>query len=385
MIFEFLIFICKNFYIDLDIIDNLIVRSISIFIVSLFVCNLINSYMIKKINKLKIYNKRRKLIKKKVSNIKDVTSIGGILIILSTILFILIFSDYKNKYIKIVLFIFFVSSLIGIFDDLFKVIKFSTDGLYPYQKIFFQFLITIICIIFLIFVIFESLIKNILNNEYILNLVNLESRITYPIKINIFLESSYISINIFLFFLLLLFFFLLTANSVNLTDGLDGLAIIPVILINSYFCLYSYFIGHIKYSKKIFSTFVPEVSEITVLCSSITGSCISFLLFNSNPAKVFMGDTGSIAMGLEICLVSLIINKEITIFIIGVIFFVESFSVIIQVIFYIFTKNRYRYGQRIFKITPIHHHLEILGWKETKIVFRFCLFNIIIIILNLCK
>ena len=167
------------------------------------------------------------------------------------------------------------------------------------------------------------------------------------------------------------------SNAVNLTDGLDGLATVPVMLVALSFALISYLVGNIVFSEYLYIQFIPGAGEVSIFCGAIVGSCLGFLWFNAPPAKIFMGDTGSLSLGGSLAAVAIIVKHEIVLAIIGGLFVLETVSVIIQVISFKLT------GKRVFRMAPIHHHFEKKGWAESTIVIRFWIIAIILALIGL--
>ena len=174
-----------------------------------------------------------------------------------------------------------------------------------------------------------------------------------------------------------LFIIIGASNAVNLTDGLDGLATVPVMLVALSFTLISYVVGNIIFSEYLKIQYIPDVGELSIFCGSIVGACLGFLWYNAPPAKIFMGDTGSLSLGGSLAAIAIIVKHEIVLAIIGGLFVLETASVIIQVISFKLT------GKRIFKMAPIHHHFEKKGWAEPTIVIRFWIIAIILALVGL--
>ena len=165
-----------------------------------------------------------------------------------------------------------------------------------------------------------------------------------------------------------LFVIIGASNAVNLTDGLDGLATVPIMLVALSFTLISYVVGNTIFSEYLQIQYIPDVGELSIFCGSIVGACLGFLWYNAPPAKIFMGDTGSLSLGAALGTMSILLKKEFLLFIIGGVFVLETLSVIIQVSYFRYTKYRYGEGRRFFKMAPIHHHYELSGMKESKII-----------------
>jgi phospho-N-acetylmuramoyl-pentapeptide-transferase len=174
-----------------------------------------------------------------------------------------------------------------------------------------------------------------------------------------------------------------TSNAVNLTDGLDGLAIMPTVMIGSALGIFAYVIGRVDYSKYLLFPYVPGASELVVICAAIAGAGLAFLWFNAYPAQVFMGDVGALALGGALGTIAVIARQEIVFFIMSGVFVVEALSVMMQVSWFRYTRHKYGQGRRIFRMAPLHHHLEVGGWKETQVVVRFWIISMMLVLIGL--
>ena len=171
----------------------------------------------------------------------------------------------------------------------------------------------------------------------------------------------------------------------NLTDGLDGLAIMPTLMISAALAIFSYVTGHIFFSKYLGIPYVPGAGELTVFCAAMSGAGLGFLWFNAYPAEVFMGDVGALALGAALGAVAVIVRQEIILFVMGGVFVVETLSVAIQVSYFRYTKKKYGEGRRIFLMAPLHHHYEQKGWKETQVVVRFWIITMMLVLVGLAS
>ncbi len=174
-----------------------------------------------------------------------------------------------------------------------------------------------------------------------------------------------------------------TSNAVNITDGLDGLAIMPTILVGAALGLFAYVTGRADYSRYLLFPHIPGASELLVFCAALAGAGLAFLWFNAYPAQVFMGDVGALALGGALGTIAVIVRQEIVLFIMGGVFVAETVSVMMQVLYFKYTKRRYGVGRRIFRIAPLHHHFEESGWKETQVVVRFWIVTMMLVLVGL--
>lgn len=283
-------------------------------------------------------------------------TMGGVMILAATIISTIIFSDLQNPYVWIMIFTIFLNGLIGFFDDYLKIKHNNSKGLSGKRKLFFQIIVASIAIISTI-MISPDLYK---------------TKIIVPIFKNILIDLGFL----YLFFGI--FVIIGSSNAVNLTDGLDGLAIMPIAISFAVFGLIAYLVGSAVYAPYLFIPHIIGVQELVILSASIIGAGLGFLWYNSQPAAIFMGDTGSLSLGAGLGLLSVITKHELTLAIVGGVFVLETFSVIIQVLYF-----KYSGGKRIFRMAPLHHHFEKLGWSESKVVIRFWIISIICAIIGI--
>ena len=282
-------------------------------------------------------------------------TMGGILILASILVSFLLWARLTNIYVWISLFSCIIFGLIGFLDDYKKIYSNNSYGLNASTRILLQ-IVGSFAIILLIY--------NQLPN-------NINSTINFP-----FFKNLIIDLGIF-FIIFGVFIIVASANAVNLTDGLDGLAIVPVMIVAVSFALIAYVSGNIIFSDYLQINYIEGSGELSVFCGAIVGSALGFLWFNAPPAKVFMGDTGSLSMGGALGTLSVITKHEIVLAIIGGLFVLETLSVIIQVVSFKLT------GKRIFQMAPLHHHFEKKGWAESTIVIRFWIITIVLALIGL--
>lgn len=283
-------------------------------------------------------------------------TMGGVLIILSVIVSVLLFADLTNAYVWLLLFILVSTGLIGFLDDYKKIIYKNSKGLSGKLKIFLQSLITIIAILVLI-----KIVKLPHTTEVVIPLFK---ALPYPFGMIGFCILAYLAI-------------VGSSNAVNLTDGLDGLASFPVIMVSVGLAIFAYIAGNKIFSSYLLLPHVPGAHEIVVFCGALIGSCLGFLWFNAYPAQVFMGDVGSLAIGATLGAIAIIVRQEVAFVILGGLFVFEAFSVMLQVFSYKI------YKKRVFLMAPIHHHFELKGWKENQVVVRFWIISIILLLLSM--
>ncbi len=291
-------------------------------------------------------------------------TMGGLIILISVVLPVLLWSDIKSVFILLVLFATIVLGLVGFLDDYLKVIKKLPQGLIARYKLMGQ--------------VFVGLVVGIAV-YYLPEFAQYNTQTTLPFFKNMNWDFSY------LFIPWVIFIITATSNAVNLTDGLDGLAIGTFIIVMLALAIITYVTGNVIYSDYLNIIYMPGSGELTVFIAAIIGAGLGFLWFNFYPAQVFMGDTGSLALGGSFGVMMILIKKDLLIPILGGIYFAETISVILQRLYFKYTKKKYGEGKRIFKMAPIHHHFEQLNWAEPKIVIRFYIITIILAIISLAS
>ena len=282
-------------------------------------------------------------------------TMGGIIIIIGILSSTFLWADLTNIYIWTLIFVSLSLSGLGLLDDILKIKFKNSQGLSSRYKFLGQLIISSLALFILI---------KFSDHDYLYDLY-------FPFFKNFVWYMG-------LFFIPFgLFIIIGASNAVNLTDGLDGLATVPVMLVALSFTLISYVVGNIIFSEYLKIQYIPDVGELSIFCGSIVGACLGFLWYNAPPAKIFMGDTGSLSLGGSLAAIAIIVKHEIVLAIVGGLFVLETASVIIQVISFKLT------GKRIFKMAPIHHHFEKKGWAESTIVIRFWIIAIILALIGL--
>lgn len=282
-------------------------------------------------------------------------TMGGTLVLASVLISTLLWADLTNRYVWLVLIITFGFGAIGYWDDYRKLVLKHSRGMPARQKYFFQSLLGIGAALYL----------------YHTAILPAETQLVIP-----FFKS--ISIALGPFFILLTYFVIVgSSNAVNLTDGLDGLAIMPAVMISGALGVFAYVTGNVQYANYLGIPYVPGVGEIVVFCGALVGSGLGFLWFNTYPAQVFMGDVGALALGAALGVVAVLVRQEIVFFVMSGIFVLETVSVILQVGSYKLT------GKRIFRMAPIHHHFELKGWPEPRVIVRFWIITFVLVLCGL--
>ncbi|MBC7944097.1 MAG: phospho-N-acetylmuramoyl-pentapeptide-transferase [Burkholderiales bacterium] len=283
-------------------------------------------------------------------------TMGGALILVSIIITTLLWADLTNRLVWVVLLVLLGFGAIGWVDDYRKVVHRNPKGLSMRDKYFWQSVIGLSAAAYLAFS--TSLPAQ---TEFI---VPFFKQVAYPLGAVGFLLVSY-------------FVIVGTSNAVNLTDGLDGLAIMPTVMVASALGVFAYVAGHAVFSKYLGFPYIPGAGELTVFCAALAGSGLAFLWFNAYPAEVFMGDVGALALGAALGVLAVIVRQEIVLFVMGGVFVVETLSVALQIASFKLT------GKRIFRMAPLHHHYELKGWKENQVVVRFWIITMMLVLVGL--
>ena len=306
-------------------------------------------------------------------------TMGGALVLIGIGISTLLWADLSNRFVWVVMLVTFGFGWIGWVDDYRKVVYRNPKGLPAKWKYFWQSVVGLICAFYLacavsaqsgqevrdIFVAWvESGFSMHLPNNADL-IVPFFKSISYPLGVWGFIALTY-------------FVIVGTSNAVNLTDGLDGLAIMPTVMVASALAIFAYVAGNAVYSKYLLLPYIPGAGELAVFLAAIAGAGLAFLWFNAYPAQVFMGDVGALALGGALGTVAVIVRQEVVLFIMGGVFVAETLSVMIQVLYF-----KYSGGKRVFRMAPLHHHYELSGWKETQVVVRFWIVTMILVLIGL--
>jgi len=289
-------------------------------------------------------------------------TMGGALILVAIGVATLLWADLTNRFIWVVLVTTLGFGAIGWVDDYRKVVHRNPKGLSAKAKYFWQSLIGFGVAIFL----------------YKTSVTSAETTLIFP-----FFKHFVLPLGAAGFIVLTYLVVVGSSNAVNLTDGLDGLAIMPTVMVGSALAIFAYVAGHLYFSKYLGVPYVAGAGELMVFCAAMAGAGLGFLWFNAYPAEVFMGDVGALALGGALGIVAVIVRQEIVLFIMGGVFVVETFSVALQVLYFKYTKHRTGVGQRIFLMAPLHHHYEQKGWKETQVVVRFWIITMMLVLVGL--
>jgi len=304
-------------------------------------------------------------------------TMGGIIILMAIILPTFLWAKLSNPFIQIILIAVMWMGLIGFIDDYLKIKKKYTKGLIARYKITGQ-------IILGVFISYMLISYSLDGHFFSYSIITNNSMKPIGIgSISIpFLANGYFDLGYF-YILLIIIIIMATSNAVNLTDGLDGLATGLTAISCLVFAVIAYASSRFDFSDYLNIIYIPNSGELFIFCLATIGSCIGFLWYNAHPAKIFMGDTGSLALGAALGTLAILLKKEILLIIIGGVFVIESLSVILQVLYFKYTKRKYGVGKKIFRMAPLHHHFELSGWVENHVVVRFWIIGILLALFSL--
>ncbi|MFC0133770.1 phospho-N-acetylmuramoyl-pentapeptide-transferase [Massilia eurypsychrophila] len=311
-------------------------------------------------------------------------TMGGVLIIISIGISVFLWCDFSNRLIWPVLVVLLGFGAVGWADDYRKVVYKDPEGMRSGEKYFWMSLIGVAAALYLAFSVSAPNTAKVwelfyawVQSGFSMDLppkadliVPFVKTISYPLGVWGFIALTYCVI-------------VGTSNAVNFTDGLDGLAIMPTVMVGSALGLFAYLTGSATYSRYLFIPHIPGAGELLIFCGAMAGAGLAFLWYNAHPAQMFMGDVGALALGGALGTIAVIVRQEIVLFIMGGVFVAETLSVIIQVAWFKITKKRYGVGRRVFRMAPLHHHFEQLGMKETKVVVRFWIVTMMLVLVGL--
>ena len=350
---EYLVQIDSGF----NVLRYLTLRTILGVLTALFVSFIFGPYLIRRLTTKQIGQSIRDDGPKSHLDKTGTPTMGGLLILVSIAFSTLCWADVTNRYVLVVLLVTVLFGVIGLIDDYKKVIYNDPKGLSARYKYFAQSIIAIGAAVYL----------------YQSAALPAETQLIVPFIKSLVFDMGYI-------YVVLAYFVIVgSSNAVNLTDGLDGLAILPTVMVAGALAVFAYATGHIRFAEYLGIPYVPGVGEVAVFCGAMVGSGLGFLWFNTYPAQVFMGDIGALALGAALGIVAVVTRQELALFIMGGVFVIETVSVILQVTSFKLT------GKRIFKMAPLHHHYELKGWPEPRVIVRFWIITVILVLIGLAS
>ena len=374
----------QNDYSFLRVVNYLTFRAVMANLTALVIGLGFGPWVIRRLTELKIGQAVR-TIGPQTHLVKSGTpTMGGVLVLISIAISTLLWCDWGNRFIWVVLLVTLGYGAIGWVDDYRKVVYRDPRGMSSREKFFWQTLIGLIAAVYLAFSVSEA--SNVRVWSLFLGWIEGGMFADVPYKTNLivpfFKEISY-PLGVTGFIVLTYLVIVGSSNAVNLTDGLDGLVIMPVVLVGGGLGVFAYVMGSSVYSKYLLFPHIPGAGELLIFCSAMAGAGLAFLWFNAHPARVFMGDVGALALGGAPGTIAMIVRQEIVLFVMGGIFVVETLSVMLQVTWFKFTKKRYGEGRRLFRMAPLHHHFELGGWKETQVTVRFWIITMLLVLIGL--
>ena len=354
----------REYFGFLNLFEYITFRAGASAILALFISFIFGPFVVKKLINLQIGESIRDHGPSSHKNKQGTPTMGGVIIILSTIVPTILLADLNNLFIQIICASMIWMGLIGFYDDYLKVVKKRKDGLSGRYKLLAQ---TVLGIFISYLLISSNVYGDYTLSTFVPFLKNVSINFYYPIIYAIFIILVVSA----------------TSNAVNLTDGLDGLASGLLAISVSVFGVIAYISGRVDFTDYLYIAYLPLASELTIFATAFFGGCLGFLWFNAKPAEIFMGDVGSLSSGAALGTLAILLKKEVLLLIVGGVFVIETLSVIIQVGYFRYTKKKLGFGKRIFLMTPIHHHFQKKGYSESKIVARFWIISIMLAILSL--
>ena len=346
-----------QFHSGFNVFQYITLRIILGVLTSLFISLLIGPYLIKRLNEYQIGQSVRDDGPESHLSKSGTPTMGGLLILVSIAVSTLCWADLSNRFIAVVLLVTLAFGVIGWVDDYRKVVHQDPKGLPARYKYFWQSIAGLGAALFL----------------YQTAASPAETQLIIPFVKNV-------TINLGWMYVVLSYFVIVgSSNAVNLTDGLDGLAILPTVLVSGALVIFAYTTGHAYFAEYLGIPYIKGVGEVAIFCASIVGAGLGFLWFNTYPAQVFMGDIGALALGAALGIVAVVVRQELVLFIMGGVFVMETFSVILQVGSYKLT------GKRVFHMAPLHHHYELKGWPEPRVIVRFWIVTVILVLIGLAS
>lgn len=347
----------EKYYHSLQVFHYLTLRSILSSLTALLIALLVGPIMIRKLAHHQIGQTVRSDGPQSHLSKAGTPTMGGALILVAIAASILLWGDLTNAYVWLVTLVMLGFGAIGWVDDYRKLIYKNSKGLSARSKLFWQILIALCAAVFL----------------YVTASLPAETALVIP-----FFKNAMVPMGIF--FIAVAFFVIVgTSNAVNLTDGLDGLAILPTVMVGGALGIFAYLSGHIEFASYLTIPYIAGVGEVAVLCAAIVGAGLGFLWFNTYPAQVFMGDVGALGLGAALGIIAVVVRQELVLMIMGGVFVMETVSVILQVASFKLT------GKRIFRMAPLHHHFELKGWPEPRVIVRFWIISFVLVLLGLAS
>lgn len=345
----------ETYYRAFHVFQYITLRTALAIITALLISLLVGPLMIRRLSRYKVGQVVRDDGPQSHFSKSGTPTMGGALILVSVLGTTLLWCNLSNAFIWLILLVTLAFGLIGFVDDYRKLVLKNSKGLSGRWKYFWQSVLGLGVAIYL----------------YHQASIPAQTELLIP-----FFKEWHIALGP-LFIVLTYFVIVGSSNAVNLTDGLDGLAIMPTVLVAGALGIFAYVTGHVKFAEYLAVPYIPGAAEITVICGALVGAGLGFLWFNTYPAQLFMGDVGSLGLGAAIGVIAVLVRQELVLFVMGGIFVLETVSVILQVLSYKLT------GRRVFRMAPIHHHFELKGWPEPRVIVRFWIITVILVLIGL--
>jgi phospho-N-acetylmuramoyl-pentapeptide-transferase len=368
----------------LRVFQYLTFRAVMAALTALIVGLVAGPYFIRRLAALKIGQPIREYAMQTHISKGGTPTMGGVLILFAIALSTLLWFDWSNRFTWIVLLVTLGFGAIGWVDDWRKVVNKDPEGMPSREKYFWQSVIGLVAAFYLAFSVAETSNLRVLQLfiDWVASGFTLELPPRAGLMVPFFKEVAY-PLGVFGFVVMTYLVIVGASNAVNLTDGLDGLAIMPVVMVGSALGVFAYVTGSAVFSRYLLLPHIPGAGELLIFCAAMAGAGLAFLWFNAHPAQVFMGDVGALALGGALGTIAVIVRQEIVLAIMGGIFVVEALSVMLQVSYFKYTKKKYGAGRRLFQMAPLHHHFEKKGWKETQVVVRFWIITMLLCLIGL--
>jgi phospho-N-acetylmuramoyl-pentapeptide-transferase len=368
----------------LRVFQYLTFRAVMAAMTALLVGVAVGPYFIRRLTELKIGQPIRGYGMQTHLSKSGTPTMGGVLVLFAITLSTLLWFDWSNRFVWIVLGVTLGFGAIGWADDWRKVVHKDPEGMRSREKYLWQSLIGLLAAFYLVFAISEG------SNERVFGLfvewVRSGFQVDLPdqagLLVPFFKQVSY-PLGVLGFVILTYLVIVGSSNAVNLTDGLDGLAIMPVVMVGSALGIFAYATGNAVFARYLLLPHIPGTGEVLIFCAAMAGAGLAFLWFNAYPAQVFMGDVGALALGGALGTIAVIVRQEIVLAVMGGVFVASALSVMLQVVWFKYTRRRYGEGRRLFKMAPLHHHFEKSGWRETQVVIRFWIITMLLCLIGL--
>lgn len=347
----------SHYYSGFNVFRYLTLRAILGALTALTISFIVGPYMIRRLSRRQIGQTIRTDGPQTHLSKQGTPTMGGTLILVAIAVSALLWSDLGNRFVWVTVITLLLFGVIGFVDDYKKLVRQAPEGLKSRYKYLFQ---SVAAILIAVYLYYSASLPS-------------ETNLIVP-----FIKTAVIDLG-WMYIVLAYFVIVGTSNAVNLTDGLDGLAIMPTVLVGGALGVFAYVTGNVKIAEYLLIPYVPGTGELVVFCTSLVGAGLGFLWFNTYPAQVFMGDVGALALGAALGVIAVIVRQELVLVIMGGVFVMETLSVILQVASFKLT------GKRIFRMAPLHHHYELKGWPEPRVIVRFWIITVILVLIGLAS